>query len=228
MKTLSIILAAIVSLIVVPQAAEKLPSDVQILVDQRAVAALKIENSFSQELEKLKVDYTKQGDLDMANGIASLIKGGAASANSKLPVQNAIDQRADAMAKINKIYVQELDKLKGAYTKKGDLETANSIVSLVKEAGAGGSDAPASEMAIVGKWSWSGGGTVEFQEDGNCKNQLGGIAKWKCLNKRTHTYENSWGNLMVMSPDATTLDVTTNGRNRFTARRLTSARDEQK
>lgn len=53
---------------------KELPSDVKALGTQQAAAALKIDRSYIQELEKLKVKYTKQGDLDTANAIVALIE----------------------------------------------------------------------------------------------------------------------------------------------------------
>jgi hypothetical protein len=52
----------------------ELPSDVQRLFEQRNNAIQKIDVKFTEELDKLKVKYTKAGDLESANAILDLIK----------------------------------------------------------------------------------------------------------------------------------------------------------
>jgi hypothetical protein len=54
-------------------AEQPLPPDVERVVDQRAAAIAKIDRTYVQELEKLKINYTKQGNLNVANKIANLI-----------------------------------------------------------------------------------------------------------------------------------------------------------
>ncbi len=51
-----------------------LPYQVQRLVEKRQQAISKIDNSFVDELEKIKTNYTKAGDLENANLVAELIK----------------------------------------------------------------------------------------------------------------------------------------------------------
>jgi flagellar motor switch protein FliG len=55
------------------RAEDALPADIQRVVEQRASAIAKIDKIYLQELEKLKVNYTKQGNLDMALKIVSLM-----------------------------------------------------------------------------------------------------------------------------------------------------------
>jgi hypothetical protein len=73
MKALLLILAAL-SIVTFVQAEEVLPPDVQRVVDQRAAAVAKIDKIYLQELEKLKVTYTKQGNLEVANTVMKLIE----------------------------------------------------------------------------------------------------------------------------------------------------------
>lgn len=47
-------------------------------------------------------------------------------------VQRLVDQRAEAIARINKNYLEEREKLKLQYANKGDLDTANQVDSLIK------------------------------------------------------------------------------------------------
>jgi hypothetical protein len=51
----------------------ELPHQVRALVEKRQSAINKINLAFIQELEKIKVDYTKAGDLENANLVAGLI-----------------------------------------------------------------------------------------------------------------------------------------------------------
>lgn len=74
MKAVLLILA-VVSILPFSQAEEVLPPDVQRVVDQRAAAVAKIDKICLQELDKLKVNYTKLGNLDMALKIEMLAKG---------------------------------------------------------------------------------------------------------------------------------------------------------
>lgn len=52
----------------------ELPPDVQRLVEQRNNAIQNIDKKFAEELDKLKVRYTKAGELDSANTIVNLIE----------------------------------------------------------------------------------------------------------------------------------------------------------
>lgn len=51
----------------------ELPQAVRTLVEKRQEAISRIDNIFVQELEKIKTNYTKAGDLEMANMVAELI-----------------------------------------------------------------------------------------------------------------------------------------------------------
>jgi|GEM_PF-6213000 len=53
---------------------KELPSEVQWLVSKRKEAVAKVDQAFVEELEKLKVKYTKTGDLEKANLVVTLIK----------------------------------------------------------------------------------------------------------------------------------------------------------
>ena len=74
MKLAILLLATVVSLPLM-RAEEPLPPDVQRVVDQRTAAIAKIDTIYRQELEKLKVNYTKQGNLAAANVIVGLLQG---------------------------------------------------------------------------------------------------------------------------------------------------------
>ena len=50
------------------------PQGVQTLIKKREEAVMKIDKIFIQELEKMKTNYTKDGDLENANLVAGLIK----------------------------------------------------------------------------------------------------------------------------------------------------------
>jgi hypothetical protein len=52
----------------------ELPLQVQRLTEKRQAAISKINNTFVDELEKIKTNYTKAGDLENANLVATLIK----------------------------------------------------------------------------------------------------------------------------------------------------------
>jgi hypothetical protein len=47
-------------------------------------------------------------------------------------IQTLIDKRQDAIGKIDKMFIQELEKVKIAYVKAGDLEKANLAAELIK------------------------------------------------------------------------------------------------
>ncbi|YCM42816.1 hypothetical protein V2O64_16025 [Verrucomicrobiaceae bacterium 227] len=55
-------------------AGEELPRDLQELISRRSEAVARIDRIFVGELEKLKINYTKKGDLDSANTIVTLIE----------------------------------------------------------------------------------------------------------------------------------------------------------
>lgn len=53
---------------------EELPIDIQSLLNKRDQAVAKIDQTLVQELEKLKVKFTKAGDLESANKTVKLIE----------------------------------------------------------------------------------------------------------------------------------------------------------
>ncbi len=65
-------ISSLVFLISVSLGAE-LPPEAKRLVEQRDEAIQKIDSKFCEELEKIKLAYTKRGDLDSANAVADLI-----------------------------------------------------------------------------------------------------------------------------------------------------------
>ena len=50
-----------------------LPKQVESLIKQRSEAMRKIDDTYCRELKRLKIVYTKKGDLDTANAILNLI-----------------------------------------------------------------------------------------------------------------------------------------------------------
>jgi hypothetical protein len=171
MKVAIVTIVTAAFLLPITRAAETLPLDVQRVMDQRAAASDKIDRIYLQDLEKLKVNYTKNGDLNTANKIASLKYEIVSKNEDALPpdVHRVVDQRAAANDKIDKIYLQELEKLKINYTKNGDLSTANKIVSLKSEIVLKNEVKlpEATQEAIIGKWDRNpSGGYWEFYADG--------------------------------------------------------------
>lgn len=73
MKALVLTFAAIIS---IPDANARpsLPPDVQRILDQRAAAIAKIDEAYLNELKRLKINYTKMGDLETANKLVELEK----------------------------------------------------------------------------------------------------------------------------------------------------------
>lgn len=74
MKAAIIVLAVAASVGCHALAEESFPPDVQKLVDQRVTAIARIDQTFVQELGKLKTRYMQQGNLEAANQIDTLIK----------------------------------------------------------------------------------------------------------------------------------------------------------
>ena len=74
MKQVAIPLLVIASLIRVAWSEEVLPADVRRVIEQRDAAIAKIDKIYLQELEKVKLRYTKEGKLDVALNIDRMIK----------------------------------------------------------------------------------------------------------------------------------------------------------
>ena len=53
---------------------DSIPTEAKTLLEQRQKAIEKIDEKMTQELEKIKVDYTKRGNLEAAVAVAELIK----------------------------------------------------------------------------------------------------------------------------------------------------------
>ena len=64
----------LIVLICIPSLRAELPEEAQRLIDMRKEAIEKIDKKFTDELEKIKITYTKRGDLDSANAILDLIR----------------------------------------------------------------------------------------------------------------------------------------------------------
>ena len=103
---------------------------------------------------------------------------------------------------ITTVYLKKLNEMKKAYGAKGDLESAQAVQ---KEIDSLTTTKPKSAITIIGRWDWGDGNTMELKEDGTAKSSNGETGKWRCIDKKTHRYETSWGNLMVMSSDGTTI-----------------------
>ena len=84
----SILISSLVLLISVSQGVE-LPLEAKKLADQRSEAIQKIDAKYVQELEKIKVAYTKRGDLDSANAVAELIE--KVNFRQQASIENVID-----------------------------------------------------------------------------------------------------------------------------------------
>jgi hypothetical protein len=105
-------------------------------------------------------------------------------------VQRVSDQRDAAIDKINKTYVQELERLKTSYTKQGNLDVANKIVKLIS--GIKSDD-------LIGKWVFSHNGFVAEIKTGGDAILDGKIrGKWAAKDsnltiKWDHGYIDSFG-----------------------------------
>lgn len=64
---------AIISLLAGWSSGEELPREVERLISKRNEAVTKIDRTMVEELEKLKLQYTKDGDLEAANKTVELI-----------------------------------------------------------------------------------------------------------------------------------------------------------
>jgi hypothetical protein len=74
MKTHHNIITACLSILLVMNCmGNELPPEAKRLEQQRNEAVLKIDTNYSKELEKIKLMYTKRGDLEAANAIKELI-----------------------------------------------------------------------------------------------------------------------------------------------------------
>ena len=131
---------------------EKVIPQISQLQTQRSVATLKIEVNYKRELEALKVEYTKKGDLKAANLIVDLGNGNQGSFLSGTTMTaDMVDlesRRAAATAKVNTIFHAELDKLKLRFAKDGDLDSANEVTLLMMDV--------QSEMGLFcGEWIYT-------------------------------------------------------------------------
>ena len=84
-------------------------------------------------------------------------------------VKNLLEKRDNAVSAIDKRLVEELEKLKVNYTKRGDLESANTIVELVAKYKSTGGDEDVNEdmeKALIGTmWVWFNHETITFDDN---------------------------------------------------------------
>ena len=81
------------------------------------------------------------------------------------------EQRDREIAKIDEIYMQQLEKLKAKYLKIGDLDAANQVAGILDSF---------EPTAIVGNWHWQGLGELKLQRNGLAKFYYWkGDGKWK-------------------------------------------------
>ena len=106
------------------------------------------------------------------------------SSGSKLPsdVKQLLSNRNDAVARIDEIFVKELEKLKVKYAKMGDLESANKTVNLIEKYSKETlKTRPKIEDELIGRWlvSSSTGWSREFHFMPNGKLNGG---EWSIVN----------------------------------------------
>ena len=66
-------------------------------------------------------------------------------------IQTLIDKRKEAIRKIDKVFIEELEKVKTAYVKAGDLEKANLAAELIKSTSVIGTD---EVFSLDGEWRY--------------------------------------------------------------------------
>ena len=109
------------------------------------------------------------------------------------------------VAPITAAYLKQLDKMKKAFMADGDLKGARAAQREI--------DSVTIFTTIVGKWTWSNGGEIEFLENGTARHGSGGRGRWTCLDKRTRRYEFVWsqtrdaGSVITLSQDGMTMFV---------------------
>ena len=86
-------------------------------------------------------------------------------------VKHLLDKRDDAVRVLDKRLVEELEKLKINYTKKGDLDAANAIVELIGKYDTDGADEDVDEdikATLIGTtWVWYNQETITFTQNDN-------------------------------------------------------------
>ena len=82
------------------------------------------------------------------------------SLGEKMPhgIQTLIDKRKGAIERIDKVFVQELEKAKTAYLKAGDLEKANLAAELIKNTSGSGNG---EVFSLDGEWRYRIDGKVD-------------------------------------------------------------------
>lgn len=70
------------------------------------------------------------------------------------------EQRDRKIAEINRIYKQQLEELKTKYTKEGNLDAANQVVSILDQLD------PAAEPEEETRWEWGSGGELVLRPNG--------------------------------------------------------------
>ena len=73
-KTISLIVAILTQTYSTSFGAEQ-PRQLQILIEKHQEATGKVDKAFFEELQKLKTNYTKAGDLESANAVVAVIEG---------------------------------------------------------------------------------------------------------------------------------------------------------
>jgi hypothetical protein len=101
-------------------------------------------------------------------------------------------------------YLKKLEAMKKEFGAKGDVASALAVEREIKSL--------TTTVTLVGKWDYFNGNTIEILKDGTGKSRDGGFtAKWGCLDKKARKYQIVWSNgfidLILMSPDGTTLTV---------------------
>lgn len=138
-----------------------------------------------------------------------------ARAEDDLPgdVRRVTEQRDAAIEKINKTYVQELEKLKLSYTKQGNLDVANKIVKMIENTQA---DDPNS---LVGKWRAGRRAEIDIKSGGEATYNGKIRGKWTI---KISTFVVEWDNGFTDSYELPPAEgVLTGKNNRGEALRIT-------
>jgi hypothetical protein len=121
-----------------------------------------------------------------------------------------------AVKAIDRRLVEELEKLKLAHTKRGDLESANAIVALIKqyEVDQGitkkEDSKPSNVLDLIGtEWTWERPGvveTIEFKRHGMLAHSSWS-GKWEILGDRTVSINNGRMSVIKFSADLKTYQI---------------------